>query len=137
MDSSLKQLGGNVTQNGLALNNIDGRNWTQQYSGNAATAMHTFTSTDGIYTVSYTGSNIVNNAAKWGMVFTQELRTPLPNPADGQLLKMTYEGALTRFTTGNVGSGTINKLTYEIGSLKVEFFGSIIKTFVPDIGNGV
>jgi len=127
--------GGNFTQDGLVVNNVLGQSWIQQYDGNATRATLSFASTNGLYSISYTGSNIVNNSVNGDGVYSRITYT-LPNPENGALVKMTYEGSLTRFTTGVVGSGIINKLIYEVGTLQVELYGAITKTFVPDIGLG-
>ncbi len=106
-----------------------GKSWTQTFTGNATNGTHTITSTDGAYSIKYVGSNI--GTTDNGIYKLVEYRLPniLGNP-----VTVTIEGAIERFNSGNLGTGTINKISYELGTLKVELFGTMTKTIVipPD-----
>lgn len=105
------------------------KTWTQSFTGNASNGTQTIASTDGAYVIQYVGSNIGQNA---NGVY-KSISYTLPNE-DGNTVKVTLTGSITRFTSGDTGSGTITKMTYEFGDLKVELYGSITKNFNESTG---
>lgn len=105
------------------------KSWTQTFTGNASNGTQTITSTDSAYVIQYVGSNIGQNA---NGVY-RSISYTLPNE-DGNVVRVTLTGSITRFTSGDTGSGTITKMTYEFGDLKVELNGSINKVFNESTG---
>ena len=118
---------GGTFQTGTTVD-FEGNTWTQTYTGNSRNATQTFTS--GQYTISYTGSGIVNNSDGVYKTITYTLPYEVIDGLSSSTspLTVTFEGSLTRFTTGNIGSGTINKITYAYEGLTLELFGNITKS---------
>jgi len=118
----------NVNLNPVPTSGLDpvlGTNWSQTFTGNASNGTHTFTNSVNGYSIQYVGSNIGVDADG---VYRKVTYT-LPN-LNNNLVTVEIEGTMTKFSSGDVGSGTINKISYSLGSLKVELFGTITKTFV-------
>ena len=106
---------------------VDGTVWNQTHSGNASNGTLTFTS--GSKFIEYTGTNILNSSGTEGVYKSVKYTLPsLIGDPNSQLLTVNFEGALNHTTSGNIASGTINKITYILGDLTFVLEGNITKT---------